>query len=128
MEGPGRKIQKSFPLFSSRLLPVASGRFRPLSLTLFSLLPHFLPSLVFFSSFPSSRYDIIVCHGNVIRYFFLRALQLPPEAWLRLCTFNCSLTYFTIRPTGGVSCRTLGDVGHLDMERTTFSGHHGFNW
>eukprot|EP00549_Striatella_unipunctata_P009754 CAMPEP_0118688216 /NCGR_PEP_ID=MMETSP0800-20121206/8799_1 /TAXON_ID=210618 ORGANISM="Striatella unipunctata, Strain CCMP2910" /NCGR_SAMPLE_ID=MMETSP0800 /ASSEMBLY_ACC=CAM_ASM_000638 /LENGTH=249 /DNA_ID=CAMNT_0006585455 /DNA_START=12 /DNA_END=758 /DNA_ORIENTATION=+ len=26
-------------------------------------------------------FDIIVCHGNVIRYFFCRALQLPPEAW-----------------------------------------------
>jgi serine/threonine-protein phosphatase PGAM5 len=74
------------------------------------------------------EYSVIVCHGNVIRYFFMRALQLPPEAWLRLCTFNCSLTYFTIRPSGNVSCRTLGDIGHLDMERTTFSGHHGFNW
>ena len=74
------------------------------------------------------EYEVIVCHGNVIRYFFMRALQLPPEAWLRLCTFNCSLTYFTIRPTGGVSCRMLGDTGHMDMEHTTFSGHHGFNW
>jgi serine/threonine-protein phosphatase PGAM5 len=74
------------------------------------------------------EYEIIVCHGNVIRYFFMRALQLPPEAWLRLCTFNCSLTYFTIRSGGGVSCRMLGDIGHLDMDHTTFSGHHGFNW
>ncbi|CAB9502658.1 protein phosphatase PGAM5, mitochondrial [Seminavis robusta] len=79
---------------------------------------------------PAARheYEIIVCHANVIRYFCLRALQLPPEAWLRLCTFNCSLTYLTIRPTGGVSCRTLGDVGHLSPELVTFSGHHGFNW
>ena len=74
------------------------------------------------------EFEIIVCHGNVIRYFFMRALQLPPEAWLRLCTFNCSLTYFTIRPNGGVSCRTLGDIGHLGPEECTFSGHHGFNW
>jgi len=58
----------------------------------------------------------------------LRALQLPPEAWLRLCTFNCSLTYLVVRPTGGVSLRTLGDVGHLPMGLTTFSGHHGFEW
>lgn len=71
---------------------------------------------------------IIVCHGNVIRYFFCRALQIPPEAWLRLCTFNCSLTYFTIRPTGTVSCRMLGDIGHLGYQNSTFSMHHGFNW
>ncbi|KAL3774083.1 hypothetical protein ACHAW5_009545 [Stephanodiscus triporus] len=77
---------------------------------------------------PQHEFEVIVCHANVIRYFFCRALQLPPEAWLRLCTFNCSLTYFTIRPTGTVSCRMLGDIGHLPYELCTFSMHSGFNW
>mmetsp|Transcript_27488 Transcript_27488/g.56493 ORF Transcript_27488/g.56493 Transcript_27488/m.56493 type:complete len:481 (-) Transcript_27488:109-1551(-) len=77
---------------------------------------------------PQHEFEIIVCHANVIRYFFCRALQLPPEAWLRLCIFNCSLTYFTIRPTGTVSCRMLGDIGHLPYEMNTFSMHTGFNW
>jgi serine/threonine-protein phosphatase PGAM5 len=77
---------------------------------------------------PKHEFEIIVCHANVIRYFFCRALQLPPEAWLRLCTFNCSLTYFTIRPTGTVSCRMLGDIGHLPHHMCTFSMHTGFNW
>ena len=77
---------------------------------------------------PRHEFEIIVCHANVIRYFFCRALQLPPEAWLRLCVFNCSLTYFTIRPTGTVSCRMLGDVGHLPYDCCTFSMHTGFNW
>ena len=69
-----------------------------------------------------------MCHGNVIRYMTLRALQLPPEAWLRLCTFNCSLTYLVVRPTGSVSLRALGDVGHLDPPLVTFSMHHGIEW
>ncbi|MGK3735575.1 MAG: serine/threonine-protein phosphatase PGAM5 [Bacillariaceae sp.] len=60
------------------------------------------------NSSPKHEFEIIVCHANVIRYFLCRALQIPPEAWLRLCTFNCSLTYLTIRPTGTVSCRMLG--------------------
>lgn len=77
---------------------------------------------------PQHEFEIIVCHANVVRYFFCRALQLPPEAWLRLCTFNCSLTYFTIRPTGTVSCRMLGDIGHLPHDLCTFSMHTGFNW
>lgn len=34
--------------------------------------------------------EVIVCHGNVIRYFLMRALQLPPEAWLRWSLFNCT--------------------------------------
>lgn len=74
------------------------------------------------------EFEIVVCHANVIRYFLCRALQLPPEAWLRLCTFNCSLTYLTIRPTGTVSCRMLGDIGHIPYEMNTFSTHAGFNW
>mmetsp|Transcript_19833 Transcript_19833/g.24457 ORF Transcript_19833/g.24457 Transcript_19833/m.24457 type:complete len:302 (-) Transcript_19833:202-1107(-) len=70
--------------------------------------------------------EIFVCHGNVIRYFFCRALQLPPEAWLRFSTFNCSLTYLMVKPNGTVSCRMLGDVGHLGYGNTTFSMNHGF--
>lgn len=80
------------------------------------------------ASRPKHEWDIVVCHANVIRYMALRALQLPPEAWLRLSTFNASITYIVIRPSGSVSLRTLGDVGHLSMEETTFSGHHGFEW
>lgn len=74
------------------------------------------------------EFEIYVCHANVIRYFVMRALQLPPEAWLRFCPFNCSMTYLTIRPTGSVSCRMLGDTGHLSYNASTFSKHHGYNW
>ncbi|KAL3945801.1 MAG: hypothetical protein SGBAC_000073 [Bacillariaceae sp.] len=74
------------------------------------------------------EFEIIVCHGNVIRYFFCRALQLPPEAWLRMSIFNCSLTYLMVRPSGVVSARMLGDIGHLDYEESTFSGNHGLKW
>lgn len=81
-----------------------------------------------FKFHPQHEFEIIVCHANVIRYFACRALQIPPEAWLRFCIFNCSLTYLTIRPTGNVSCRMLGDIGHLDYGHSTFSNHHGFNW
>ena len=74
------------------------------------------------------EYEVVVAHANVIRYFVCRALQLPPEAWLRFSTFNCSLTYVTVRPSGSVSCRSVGDVGHLEPDQITFSGHHGYSW
>lgn len=73
-------------------------------------------------------FDIVVCHGNVIRYFVMRALQLPPEAWLRLCTFNCSMTYFVVRPSGSVSLRAMGDISHLPKDLLTFSAHTGIEW
>jgi len=72
------------------------------------------------------EFEVIVCHGNIIRFFFCRALQLPPEAWLRMSTYNCSLTYLVINPCGRVSCRMMGDIGHLGYENSTFSYRHGF--
>ena len=77
---------------------------------------------------PKHEFEIVVAHGNIIRFFFCRALQLPPEAWLRISTFNCSITYIMIYPNGYVSCRMLGDVGHLGYDNTSFSGSHGYNW
>lgn len=77
---------------------------------------------------PNHEFDIIVCHGNIIRYLACRALQLPPEAWLRLSVFNCSITYLMIKPNGYVSCRMIGDIGHLGYKETTFSGAHGLVW
>jgi len=66
-------------------------------------------------------YDLIVCHGNVIRYFVCRALQFPPEGWLRMSTGNCGLTWLTIRPNGNVSLRNFGDTGHLPPDMVTFT-------
>ncbi len=64
-------------------------------------------------------YEVIVCHANVIRYFVCRALQLPPEAWLRISLKHASLTHVAIRPSGNVSIRTLGDAGHFPPKMLT---------
>jgi serine/threonine-protein phosphatase PGAM5 len=74
------------------------------------------------------EFEIIVCHANVIRYLLLRALQLPPEAWLRFSLFNCSISYIMIQPNGTVSARLIGDTGHIPYDETTFSGSYGYNW
>ncbi|XP_034244269.1 serine/threonine-protein phosphatase PGAM5, mitochondrial-like [Thrips palmi] len=64
-------------------------------------------------------YDIIVCHGNVIRYFVCRALQLPPEAWLRMDLRHGSITWLSVWPNGLVSLRCLGDSGHFPPDLLT---------
>eukprot|EP00812_Abedinium_dasypus_P009801 NODE_3463_length_783_cov_212.030220.p2 GENE.NODE_3463_length_783_cov_212.030220~~NODE_3463_length_783_cov_212.030220.p2 ORF type:complete len:224 (+),score=53.03 NODE_3463_length_783_cov_212.030220:3-674(+) len=65
-------------------------------------------------------YEICVCHQNVIRYFVLRALQLPPEAWLRMKGDNCGLTELIFSADGCVSLGRFADTGHLPIEMTTF--------
>ncbi|CAJ0567886.1 unnamed protein product, partial [Mesorhabditis spiculigera] len=64
--------------------------------------------------------EIFVCHSNVIRYFVCRALQFPPEGWLRLSVANCSITWLQIRPNGRVTLKSLSDVGHLPHKKVTF--------
>lgn len=64
-------------------------------------------------------YEIIVCHANVIRYFVCRALQFPPEGWLRMGLNNGSITWLTVRPSGRVALRALGDSGFMPPEKLT---------
>lgn len=63
--------------------------------------------------------DVLVCHGNVIRYFVCRALQLPPEAWARFVVLNASITTITVHPNGKVSVSGIGETGHLPPNMCT---------
>ncbi len=63
--------------------------------------------------------DVLVCHGNVIRYFVCRALGLEPSRWLLMSLGNCSLTVIQVRPEGTARLLSLGDVGHLPVELQT---------
>ncbi|XP_023370726.1 serine/threonine-protein phosphatase PGAM5, mitochondrial isoform X2 [Otolemur garnettii] len=66
-------------------------------------------------------YEIFICHANVIRYIVCRALQFPPEGWLRLSLNNGSITHLVIRPNGRVALRTLGDTGFMPPDMITRS-------
>jgi len=62
-------------------------------------------------------HEVVVCHANVIRYFACRALQLPPEAWLRISLRHGSITHLVVSPKGSVSLRTLGDSGYMPVDK-----------
>lgn len=64
-------------------------------------------------------YTILVCHANVIRFFVCKALQFPPEAWLRISLNHSSITRISIMPNGNVVLRSLGDTGHMDPQYIT---------
>ncbi|XP_072748420.1 serine/threonine-protein phosphatase Pgam5, mitochondrial-like isoform X2 [Anoplolepis gracilipes] len=73
---------------------------------------------------PSQEHDsytILVCHANVIRYFVCRALQFPPEAWLRISLKHGSITWLCILPSGRVTLFCLGDTGHMLPQNVTSS-------
>lgn len=57
--------------------------------------------------------EVLVCHGNVIRWLTGRALGLDPMNWLRMSIGNASLTTIRVRPDGSCQVLGVGDVGHL---------------
>ena len=70
---------------------------------------------------PKATVDVLVCHGNVIRYFVCRGLQLPPEAWLRQSLNNGSITQLYVRPSGRVGIQALGETGHMPRDKLSYS-------
>ncbi|EAN90648.1 putative phosphoglycerate mutase family member 5 [Trypanosoma cruzi] len=71
------------------------------------------------STADESSVEIIVGHANVIRYLVCRALQLPPEAWLRISLSHCSITSIIISGNGHVRLSCLGSAGHLPVDQIT---------
>lgn len=59
------------------------------------------------------RTDLMVCHGNVIRYLVTRALGVDSTAWLEMSVGNASITEIRIEPDGRFKVIAVGDVGHL---------------
>ncbi|EEC19333.1 phosphoglycerate mutase, putative, partial [Ixodes scapularis] len=66
---------------------------------------------------------IKVCQANRPFLFVAcdstRALQFPPEGWLRFSLTNCSISVVSILPSGRVLVRTVGDSGHLPKDMIT---------
>lgn len=66
--------------------------------------------------------DLVVCHGNVIRWFVCRALEVDPLAWLQMSIANCSLTVVQVRGDGSTKLIAFADSGHLPWSMTTYPG------
>jgi serine/threonine-protein phosphatase PGAM5 len=68
----------------------------------------------FFTPSPDGdRHDIIVCHGNVIRYFVTKVLGVDGKSWLGMSIANCSLTAVRVKSDGSMKLLFYGDVGHI---------------
>jgi serine/threonine-protein phosphatase PGAM5 len=61
----------------------------------------------------SDESDVLVCHGNVIRYFVMKALGVDSTRWLQMTVGNASITVIRVDPTGMLQVISVGDVGHL---------------
>lgn len=67
--------------------------------------------------------EVVVCHGNVIRYFACRAMGANPDDWLGMATANCAVTAIQIRPDGISRLLSYGDVGHLPADLQNYADY-----
>ncbi len=80
----------------------------------------------YFASTPDrDTYDVLVCHGNVIRWTLMKATGADTKNWLNLDSGNCSLSIWAVRPDGSVRTVMYSDVGHIPTEKQTWSGKGG---
>ncbi len=68
------------------------------------------------------RNSIIVCHGNVIRYFVTKVLKVETMSWLQMTTGNCGLTVVRIKPDGSMKLVSFNDMGHIPPNLQTVIG------
>jgi predicted AlkP superfamily pyrophosphatase or phosphodiesterase/broad specificity phosphatase PhoE len=60
-----------------------------------------------------ARHELVVAHGNVIRWLVTRALGVDPAAWLGMSIGHASLTVLAVDDKGAVRVVAVGDIGHL---------------
>ena len=65
------------------------------------------------------RRELMVCHGNVIRYLVTRALGVDSTAWLGMSVAHASLTTIRVNADGSVKLLGVGDSGHIPANIVT---------
>ena len=68
------------------------------------------------------RHDVLVCHGNVIRYFVTKALGIDTKLFANFGISNGSLTILRVRKDGAMQVMTVGDAGHIPPNLQSYGG------
>ena len=75
----------------------------------------------------ADSHDVLVCHGNVIRWFVTRALGADTRRWANMEIANASITIIQMRSDGSTRLVTFSDAGHLPASLQTWTGR-GAGW
>lgn len=72
-------------------------------------------------------HELLVCHGNVIRWLVCRALGVDTQHWTRMEVANCSITMIQVRPDGSTRVQQFNEIAHIPVGKQTWSGQ-GPTW
>ena len=66
------------------------------------------------------KHEIIVSHGNLIRYLVCRVLTATEDPhWFRMKTLNCAISKIVVGSDGRAALVSYNDVGHLPAHLVT---------
>jgi broad specificity phosphatase PhoE len=68
-----------------------------------------------------NKLELIVAHGNLIRYLVRLAMGDKTSEWWRMGTSNCGITILAIRQDGPNALYQYNDVGHLPKSMQTIT-------
>jgi serine/threonine-protein phosphatase PGAM5 len=76
----------------------------------------------YFSPPKKDSVEVLVCHGNVIRYLVCKAMGVPEEAWINMDIQQCGLSVIEINSKGFLRRQVIShnDVGHIPKKQRTF--------
>lgn len=69
--------------------------------------------------FKQDVHELLVCHGNIIRYLLCRVLDSPLDAWANFYVQNCSISIVRIDERNVKTIMTVNSVEHLTAEIRT---------
>ena len=81
--------------------------------------------LAFKKYFKSSRQDsveVLVCHGNMIRYLICKTLGIETDRWCLMDIKQCAISIVEIRSKGDRRKVVIShnDIGHIPFSKRTF--------
>lgn len=72
----------------------------------------------FFAPVKSETSELIVCHGNLIRYLVARSLGVPARTWTKLVSNHCGITRIFVRESR-LRVVSYNETGHLPPDAIT---------
>lgn len=74
-----------------------------------------------FSFSKKETIELVVCHGNIIRYFVCKSLGIETDLWRRFDIKQCGLTIIRLdSKSRSISVVSHNDVGHIPIKMQTF--------
>jgi serine/threonine-protein phosphatase PGAM5 len=64
------------------------------------------------------KHELLICHGNVVRYLVCRALEVNLDAWANMHIYNCGISRVMIEPHG-MFLISHNEINHIPLHLQT---------